>query len=552
MKKIFLSTLIIFCSLIVIAQKNKGTDSDVRSVTVFLNGAQVHRVAPINLKSGVNEIRFTNLSSSIDGNSIRVEGSNQYTIVSVSHQQNYMNTAKDNPRVRNIKDSIKLVKFKLDLRKSVKEVYVNEKSMLLANKSIAGENAGLDVEDLLDMADFLRERLTKIEFQLLEIDTDIKKMNDEIRKLNNQLNEISSGKHKNTSEIIVKVTSARSQHVAMAFDYMVRNAKWEPIYDVRVDDLSGNIRLHYKANVSQQTGIDWQNVKVKLSTGNPSQSNNKPNVYPWVLRYQPEYSYRSKGNYKKEAAMSNSMYDMEEAAEEAPMAEPISSADEAYAWSFSDATSSTADYTTVVNDNVQTTFDVSIPYDIPSDGDQYLVDIQQYTVPATFEHFAAPKFDRDAFLLANITGWEKYNLLPGNSNIYFEGTYVGQAYINTRQTKDTLSVSAGRDKGVVVERKKVRDYTKPAIIGSNKKLTLAIEINVRNTKAQSISLSLEDQVPISSNKEIEIEVLEVSGAKHNTQTGKLSWNLTLEPGGSKSYRIVYSVKYPKHQNISNL
>jgi len=180
------------------------------------------------------------------------------------------------------------------------------------------------------------------------------------------------------------------------------------------------------------------------------------------------------------------------------------------------------------------------------------VSVATHELPVSFKHFTVPKLDRDAFLLAEVTGWEDYKLLPGEANIYFEGTYVGKSFINTKTTDDTLKLSFGRDQSVNITREKLKDFTSKKFLGENKKETFAYEIAIRNTKKVPIKLLVEDQIPLSSNKEIEIEVVEISGAKHNKVSGKLSWELNLQGGETKKLKLIYSVKYPKDKAIGNL
>ncbi len=194
-------------------------------------------------------------------------------------------------------------------------------------------------------------------------------------------------------------------------------------------------------------------------------------------------------------------------------------------------------------------FNIKIPYDIPSDNKQYTINIQDYSLPAHYEYYCAPKLDRDAFLIARITGWEDYNLLSGEINLFFEGTYVGKSQLNVRNTNDTLELSLGRDKGIVVTRVKMKDFTEEKTIGSNKRVTRAWEITVRNTKKQAIDLRLEDQLPVSMNKDIEVEPLDYSGGKYNKQTGLITWKQRIEPSAEKKLKVSFAVKYPKDQQI---
>ena len=206
-------------------------------------------------------------------------------------------------------------------------------------------------------------------------------------------------------------------------------------------------------------------------------------------------------------------------------------------------------FTDISESQTNLEFTIHIPYDIPSDNKQYTINIQDYTLPATYEYYCAPKLDREAFLLARITGWENYNLLSGGINLFFEDTYVGKSLLNVRNTNDTLDLSLGRDKGIVVTRMKMKDFTEEKIIGSNKRETSAWEITIRNNKKQAIDLRIEDQLPVSMNKSIEVEMLDCSGGKNSKETGLIAWKIKMAPSAEKKLRLSYAIKYPKDQRV---
>jgi uncharacterized protein (TIGR02231 family) len=180
------------------------------------------------------------------------------------------------------------------------------------------------------------------------------------------------------------------------------------------------------------------------------------------------------------------------------------------------------------------------------------VALKEIKIPATFKYFAAPRVEKEAFLLAEITDYSKYNLLNGEANIIFEGMYVGKTAINPSQTSDTLNLSMGRDKKISIKREKVVDKSGTKFLSSKKEQTFTFDITVRNNKKESAQLMLKDQYPLSSDKEIEIELLESDDAKVNSETGILTWDLDLKPNETKKIRISYKVKYPKDKMIENL
>jgi uncharacterized protein (TIGR02231 family) len=212
----------------------------------------------------------------------------------------------------------------------------------------------------------------------------------------------------------------------------------------------------------------------------------------------------------------------------------------------------TADYVNVMQTALNTEFDISIPYTVNSTNKPTTVDIGRHELKSTFRYAVAPKLDPDAFLMAGTTGWEDYNLLPGEANVFFEGTFVGKTLIDPQSVKDTLYFSLGRDKRIVVKREKVKDFNAHAIIGLNQKESHGFEINLRNNQSGTITITVEDQIPVSKNSQIEVTLVDGGGAKFSPADGKLVWEITLKPNESRRLVYQFEVKYPKDKMIAGL
>ncbi len=193
---------------------------------------------------------------------------------------------------------------------------------------------------------------------------------------------------------------------------------------------------------------------------------------------------------------------------------------------------------------------IEIPYTIPSDGEDYNIRIKDVSLPVRYVYHAVPKLEEDVFLSAEITNWNQLNLLSGKSNIYFQGTFTGSSYIDAEVASDTLSISLGRDRSILVSREGNKKLFDKKVMGSNVSETIAWDITVKNNKNTVINLVVEDQYPISEKKSIEVERLDHSDAKLDEKTGKLTWTLVLEPGAKRVITYKYAVKYPKSVNLS--
>jgi uncharacterized protein (TIGR02231 family) len=190
-----------------------------------------------------------------------------------------------------------------------------------------------------------------------------------------------------------------------------------------------------------------------------------------------------------------------------------------------------------------------MPYSVPNDGKQYTVEINQLDIPAIYQYAVAPKLSADVFLTARLTDWNKYNFLSGEANLFFEGTFIGKSLINTDATTDTLNLSLGTDKNIVVTRTSLKDLSERQSLGSNKKETRDWQIEAKNRKSQPINLLVEDQVPVSQNSSIDVEIQELSDGQLDKLTGKVIWKLVLKPEDDKKLELKYLVKYPKNQSV---
>jgi uncharacterized protein (TIGR02231 family) len=196
-----------------------------------------------------------------------------------------------------------------------------------------------------------------------------------------------------------------------------------------------------------------------------------------------------------------------------------------------------------------TEFKIEDKFTCPSDARPYMVNVKEVNLDATFSHITVPKLDRAAFLIANIIGWQELDLIPGPTNVYFGGVYVGVSEIDTRNVSDTLRLSFGRDDQVVVLRKLKKEYSSKRVIGNSKKDSYMYEIAVRNNRSASIDIKVYDQIPVSQNSDITILIDELSTGLYTEETGEVVWSLKINPGDVTGNEIGYTVKYPKNSNV---
>ncbi len=538
MKKPIVSIAFVFFALTAFSQSTdpQTTSPTLTHATVFLNRAELTATAKASIPSGEQRLIIDNIPLNIDRNSIQVKGSGDAVITGVRFVQNYLQNAPRPKNILQLDDSLRSVQDDIAAAQLAQTVLEEEKLLILANKQVSGTATGVKVADLKEMANFYRERLTDIGAKLIKVKERLKDLQQRQNNLNNQLSNWQNSRNRPTGGIEVSLKATTRTALNLEISYVVNGAGWQPVYDLRVKETNAPVALAYKAEVFQNTGQNWDNVKLKLSTSNPALGGMMPTLGVQYVDFPQPVVMRSKGrvSYSSEVVKHEAV-----PAETAPMGFDAAMAN----------VQTTADYTQIAVNDLSVSFDIALPYDIPSGGQPQLVDIARHEVPANYRHFAIPKLDTDAFLVAQLVDWEKYNLLNGKANVYFQGTYVGETQLITQNTNDTLNVSLGRDKKVVVKRERLNEFSSKRFIGSNIRETVTYRITLRNTKPDAVKLTLEDQVPLSQNSDIELSVEETTGAKYNSETGKLTWEVNLKPNENRTFDIRFEVKYPKGRAV---
>ena len=538
MKKISI-VLLFFVSAIAFAQKPIFTSAKVKAATVYFNAAELLQTTSLNLPVGTSEIVIKNVANSLNESTIQIGAPSTLTVMSVQFTDNYISefeVDENSPIIKKVRDSIILVQKDIAKVKTSKISHSKTIEMLDKNQQVFGVNTGLNVLELMKMVDYYNQKRTDLNNAVALLQEKEDKLNNKLLKLNEKLAFSEKNDEKSSSgKLILQVMNAVAGIVPLNISYITNTATWSPFYDLRAENIVSPINMMYKAQVIQNSGIDWKKVKLILSSGMPNANNQAPLLQSWFLRYGNLYADKenlSRNNSKQNAIQSlkSKGYGIQIVADE----------------------SSISKFTTINENQLNVSFDIDIPYDILSNGKIHSVALKEIKLPATYKYYAVPRVDKEAFLLAEISDYSKFNLLQGEANIIFEGMYVGKTNINPNQTSDTLNLSMGRDKRITIKREKVVDKSGTKFLSFYKEQTFTFDITIRNNKKETIDLLLKDQYPLSSDKEISIELLQSDNAKINLETGILTWQLKLSSAETKKIRISYKVKYPKDKVLDNL
>jgi Domain of unknown function (DUF4139)/N-terminal domain of unknown function (DUF4140) len=282
--KIAFTLLICVVSIFASAQDDQKAKSTIKQVTVFLQGAQVTRQANVPLKSGITTLTLTGISPAIQEQSIQVEAPT-VKILSVSFRVNYLDEVQKPEKISELEQERRRLLGLITQEESFQEVYKEEESILRTNKSIGGTAKGVEIQELKIAMDYFRQRLLEIKQQQLQINKNIRKYNEEVGKIEAQLRELSSVKAQPTGEITIKISAKNAIQADMKVKYVVQEARWFPSYDIRAVNIKSPIGVTYKANVSQQSGENWENVELTISSGNPTEVGARPIIKPWLLGF---------------------------------------------------------------------------------------------------------------------------------------------------------------------------------------------------------------------------------------------------------------------------
>jgi hypothetical protein len=613
MKRLFFSFFLLGNVLQASAQdlKEVSLTSQIKEVTLFLSGAQVFETATGSLPAGESVLLVKGLSPYLDEKSIQLKGQGNFTIQAVNKRMDFLSEKEVGEKVAALEAQIEAIQKSQTLAQNRLQILANKASLLSANKDLGSAQSGPSMAELRAALDFFDAELTKITTEELQVKFKISEGDRELERLQNQISAMRESQNKSTAEIRIRVKAAVAGQGTFQINYLVANAGWYPKYDVRVKSITEPLQLQYKAEVFQNTGADWKNVKLRFSNANPNQGGQAPIIDKWELNY-ARYTTVNKfavpqtpgsisglvlneqgqplpgtavlvkgttigtttdleGRYSltlpttaKTLVFSFVGMRMEELPIQGRSSLNVTLMQDtqmlsevvvtgSYRQMEKKALGASMDAAPLMTSFVenQTTVEIQVaePYSIKTNGERTLVDLKTYEIPASYRYTAIPKLEKDAFLQAEISDWSQYSLLEGESNLYFEDGFVGRSILNPAALQDTLQISMGRDRSIVMQREKVDQFSKKRTIGSNITESRGYEITLKNNKSQAVSLQLKDQIPVSVNSTITITTGELSGGVLDPITGIVTWEISLPPGGQQKLSLSYEVKYPKSERI---
>ncbi|MDG1176240.1 MAG: mucoidy inhibitor MuiA family protein [Flavobacteriales bacterium] len=540
------------------ANNDKDINSKIKNVTIYLNGAQVSRKGKVVLKKGVNTLYFNNVSPYVNQKTIQVQGLGDYIILDSKKgikypkpEENKAIPNKITQRIIKMRDSVQDLDFE---NRSISVKIQNldtEKNLLLKNNvfnkdTLPTVKASLSylrqqLSDLNDLDQQYRRRQTEIS----ELRT---KINRRISDLNNYNKNNVKPKESPVNQIIVTVQAKREMTGSMTVTYFVSNASWSPSYDIRVKDINTPVDLTMKATVYQNTGEDWKNVKLTLSTNNPYKNKVKPELSTWFINYyNPNIGYYQ--DAKKTTTRLNEVSLNSVRVASADMATESLSTNSYYKdkEKLPSAVRSTK-YTVKSQTMANVEYKIDLNYTIKADNQAHLVAVNQQSIKANYNHYLVPKYDKESYLVAELVDWEDLDLLPSKANLYYGGSYIGETRINPT-ANDTLYISLGNDRNVRIKRTKDAEKSRDKVFSNRKTTTVSYDLIVKNMSTRKYNIIVEDHIPVSQDKTIVVSVENKSRAKLNEKTGMMVWKFTLNSKQTKELNYTYKVEYDNNKPL---
>ena len=535
------------------AQKPIYTKAKVTAVKVYRNSAELQNTVSFSVPSGISEIVIGNISEEINEKTIQIGvNSKNISILSSQFTSDYSTDFKmdtTNPQIKKVNDSIKIVENLIS--KNRIELDANKKAVELLDKNqtvLVGSNSS-NVAQLTQLTEFYTNKRIELENKLVSLKT---KGDDLSKKLSRLKSSLKTKEQKEAEEfadgvIVLKLMSPTAGNIKLNINYLTDNVSWKPYYEIKTDKISAPLDVTFKAIVKQNTGLDWKGVKLTLINGNSSRNNYAPVVDPWFIYAQSPKEreiYREERIADKAAAIkirgmgsvNAKEYDVQSNALEGRVA---------------GVAVGYAGFNVNANE-LNTSYDIDIPYDILSNNEDHLISLYQQKIPADYQYFTAPNYRREAYLLAKVKDFSKYHLVSAPASVIFENMYIGETRVSPDQTNNEMNITLGNDPKISIRREDVQDKSGEKFLSSYREKVVTYDLVIKNNKKEQISMEIKDRFPLSNNEAVKIEVLDKSGAAKDDEKGFLTWNIKLSPSETKKLRVSYKVRYPKDYTVSGL
>ncbi len=528
--------------------------SSIHAVTVYADRAIVTRAAPLELPAtGTVEVTFDKLPANLLDQSLQVSGRGaaQVTILDVTARAAYVDFT-PNERVKAIEDELRgLAKQRrgLDDRGAVLKAQEGSLGKLEAatttppNKDTAPR---LTIEESTKFLTFLEDQRGKFLAERQTLDTQLEDLAAKVEAAQRKLNELRGAGGRSFKTVTVRLDAATTGKLDLSLSYTVPGASWTPSYDARVNSNEKTIALAYHGLVRQNTGEDWKDVALTLSTARPSLGGAAPEVRPWTVDvFDPRVVPVAMPLASREMRMRSAAAP---AAAGGVLMQAMSDApaelakDASFAAARIDQTATSA------------SFKISAPSSVPSDNSPQKIPVTTAALAANPEYLTTPKLQPAAFLTAKVANTSEFPLLGGAMNVFLDGTFVATSALRTVMPEEKFELALGVDEGIAVKHKRVKRFAEDTgLTNSGKRVTYEYLLTLQNNKKTAARVVVADQIPVSRNEKIVVKQLAPDAKEFKpTAEGALKWTLDLKPAEKRELTVKFSIDYPNDVQVTGL
>jgi uncharacterized protein (TIGR02231 family) len=527
-------------------------DTKPSAVTVFPDRARVTRTGKLSLEPGLQRVEINNLPLALIPESVRASGKGtaKAKLLGVSTRlDNYLDTPAETAldleaKIQEISDAdSNLAARALVLEKEQKSVDgLGAQSEMFA-RGLALRNR--TPEEQGQLLDFLTRRSQSIQTELLALSRSRREKAKELDRLRRMLQGQQSARPKQRYTAIIEIEVLTAGALEVELTYVVNQASWKPLYDLRLNELS--LEVTYLAQVSQNTGEDWPNVAITLSTAEPSLSLEIPELAPWYIAPPaPIYAARS-------MAKSAAMVPPQAAPAPQPMADMLM-AGSAAAEAAPELEEMVVESAQVSTAGASLTYSITNQADIPGNGDPRKVTVASFSLSPDLDYVTAPKLEEVCYRRAKVKNESAFSLLAGSAQLFEGDNYLGATHLDFVAPNQEFELVLGADERLRVNRElRARDVEKAFIMTDRKRIRYSYSIDLENLRDAPQTIYVRDQLPVPRDEQIKVklEAAEPRPSDH-THLNLLEWKMTLAPGAKPTIHFEFSVEYPRAMDVVGL
>ncbi len=524
--------------------------SRISKVTVYQDRALVTREAQVELPEGQNFILWEGLPSALTEESLRANGTGQSAVSILSVEIKKMFTPEEtNPRVHQIMAELEKLQGELRQIQARQSALNNQRIFVDSVRNFSATQVSKDIQtktvpasELQGLSQFMLDSYTEFELKSLALEKELNDKNKEVQAKQQELYTLQSGNSQEKKTAVLSVMTRSKTTFKAELSYVIPQASWHVSYDAKVYPSKNSCNLISYGNVQQWTGEDWKDIKLTLSSARPAIGGKMPELYPWYVDYYQIYpasvpASRMLMKTKNISALQEASYDMA-AGVAAPQAQDMR------------AELATAQ---VSQELGSVTYEVETAATVLSDSRAYKFPVQSETFKTELDYETSPKLSPFVFIHSKVTNDKDSTYSGGALNIFVDDNYVGQSSINTIGRGEPFDMYLGISDEFKVKRTELVDKKKKSMLGIKARQDYGYKIEVENYRKEKSRIAVYDQLPVSKNAEIKVELASTSPKPSETKDlGILKWDLELEPKEKKVVEFQFSVEYPADKQVSGI